>query len=63
MPEPWTCPRCQTVNAPWSAQCSCTPQTIGSARLVCQACGKNPCERTSTGRGNGFVRWIGLFRS
>lgn len=26
--EPWICPRCQTVYAPWVAQCNCPKPTI-----------------------------------
>ena len=25
--EPWECPRCKTVNAPWLSQCTCKPIT------------------------------------
>lgn len=24
--EPWECPRCKTINAPWVAQCTCKPE-------------------------------------
>lgn len=23
--EPWECPRCKVINAPWVAQCTCKP--------------------------------------
>lgn len=23
--EPWECPRCKTINAPWLSQCTCKP--------------------------------------
>lgn len=26
MKQPWICPRCQVVNAPWKETCSCSPQ-------------------------------------
>ena len=25
--EPWECPRCKVINAPWVAQCTCCPET------------------------------------
>lgn len=25
--EPWECPRCKVINAPWVAQCTCRPET------------------------------------
>lgn len=25
--EPWECPRCKVINAPWVAQCTCSPET------------------------------------
>ena len=30
----WQCPRCQKINAPWSAQCSC--QSFGTTGTGCQ---------------------------
>lgn len=24
--EPWECPRCKTINAPWLSQCTCKPE-------------------------------------
>jgi hypothetical protein len=24
--EPWECPRCKVINAPWVAQCTCHPE-------------------------------------
>jgi len=28
MNEPWICPRCNTVNSPWSLQCFCDVRTF-----------------------------------
>lgn len=28
--EGWICPRCQTVHAPWVAQCGCRVESGGS---------------------------------
>lgn len=28
MNAPWICPRCDTVNAPFTASCSCKPQVM-----------------------------------
>ncbi len=40
--EPWICPRCQTVHAPWVAQCHCPPPTITiSGTVTFCTCGQN----------------------
>lgn len=29
--KPWECPRCGKINAPWAAQCTCSPKAPESA--------------------------------
>jgi hypothetical protein len=29
--QPWICPRCQVVHAPWVAQCACKPISLSGA--------------------------------
>ena len=34
--NPWICPRCQKVNAPWKDSCSCTPQSCACETATAQ---------------------------
>ena len=40
----WICPRCQQVNAPWMAFCTCKPPT-----LVVRYDGTGPMPQPTTG--------------
>jgi hypothetical protein len=31
MNQPWECPRCHTINAPWLPYCNCKLDTAGSS--------------------------------
>ncbi len=28
MTQPWECPRCKTINAPWLSHCKCKPNPL-----------------------------------
>ena len=49
--EPWTCPRCDVVNAPWMAQCTCAPlaHTAGATCPECYGYGYIADPTRSTG--------------
>lgn len=43
--EPWECPRCKVINAPWVAHCTCRPEvkskelesTINATIKICES--------------------------
>ena len=45
--EPWECPRCKIINAPWLSQCTCKPEIreeyiLGD--ILPEQCGCNAAE-------------------
>ena len=64
MSDPWICPRCKAVNAPWMPQCTCKPKSsVGNIGVVgghARALALSPERRKEIARNAAKARWSGI---